>query len=217
MPRPIPAPAEISFTSRGLHVCVEFGVSNGLAAMTVFVAPADDPARPPLDAKLFEVIAFKVVRGDVEVVGGKAVVKNLGPGRYEVRLGDERRVVEVAAGKRVMQSAIAASVDGIVAECGGQAMCATCHVYVDDPWLADLPPVEDEEDEIGEMEAEAEERTEAELESERDEGLLRNPDLENGDIVAGSEAEVSVYLANSQWSGPGLDISAREALVRREK
>ena len=73
---------------------------------------------------------------------------------------------------------------------------------------------EDEEDEIGEMDAEAEERTEAELESERDEGLLRNPDLENGDIVAGSEAEASVYLANSQWSGPGLDISAREALVR---
>lgn len=60
---------------------------------------------------------------------------------------DERKV-EVTAGKRVMQSAIAASVDGIVAECGGQAMCATCHVYVDDPWLADLPPIEDEEHEM---------------------------------------------------------------------
>ena len=56
--------------------------------------------------------------------------------------------LEVAPGKRVMQSAIAAGIDGIVAECGGQAMCATCHVYVD-PGFADvLPTMSDEEDEM---------------------------------------------------------------------
>lgn len=65
----------------------------------VLVAPADDPARPPLDASLFEVLSVQVIRANVEIVVGKAVVKNLAPGRYEVRLGAERRVVDVVAGK----------------------------------------------------------------------------------------------------------------------
>lgn len=56
--------------------------------------------------------------------------------------------VEVAPGKRVMQAAIAAGIDGIVAECGGQAMCATCHVYVETPWAEKFPPVSEEEDEM---------------------------------------------------------------------
>lgn len=56
--------------------------------------------------------------------------------------------IDVAPGKRVMQSALAAGIDGIVAECGGQAMCATCHVYVDNAFLNDLPPVSEEEDEM---------------------------------------------------------------------
>ena len=53
MPRPIPAPAEISFTSRGLHVCVEFGVSRGLAGVTVFAAPADADAAPGMEVLHF--------------------------------------------------------------------------------------------------------------------------------------------------------------------
>ncbi|OJG06108.1 Rhodocoxin [Pseudonocardia autotrophica] len=56
--------------------------------------------------------------------------------------------IQVQAGKRVMQSAVAAGVDGIVAECGGQAMCATCHVYVDEGFLDRLPEVGDDEDEM---------------------------------------------------------------------
>lgn len=39
-------PGEISFTSDGMYVCVEFGVSNGLAGVTVFAAPADEDAAP---------------------------------------------------------------------------------------------------------------------------------------------------------------------------
>lgn len=39
-------PGEISFTSDGMYVCVEFGISNGLAGVTVFAAPADEDAAP---------------------------------------------------------------------------------------------------------------------------------------------------------------------------
>lgn len=34
----------------------------------------------------------------------------------------------------------------IVAECGGCCLCSTCHVYVEDDWLAGLPPKSSEED-----------------------------------------------------------------------
>lgn len=37
-------------------------------------------------------------------------------------------------GATVMETAIRASVPGIVAECGGACTCATCHVYIDDKW-----------------------------------------------------------------------------------
>ena len=50
------------------------------------------------------------------------------------------RTIEVAAGTSVMQAAVGAGVRGIVGECGGSAMCATCHVYVDDAWRDKLPP-----------------------------------------------------------------------------
>lgn len=39
-------PGGISFTSDGMHVCVEFAVSNGRADVTVFAAPADADAAP---------------------------------------------------------------------------------------------------------------------------------------------------------------------------
>jgi ferredoxin, 2Fe-2S len=46
----------------------------------------------------------------------------------------------------VMQLAISHGIEGIVAECGGNAMCATCHVYVDDRWTDRLAAMNDEED-----------------------------------------------------------------------
>jgi len=47
-------------------------------------------------------------------------------------------VHEVTAelGETVMEAAMRGSVSGIVAECGGSCTCATCHVYVDEAWLA---------------------------------------------------------------------------------
>ncbi len=56
-----------------------------------------------------------------------------------------RDVIEVPLGTSVMRGAILNNVDGIVAECGGEMMCATCHVYVDAPYLARIPPQSDDE------------------------------------------------------------------------
>ncbi len=46
---------------------------------------------------------------------------------------------EAPDGVSVMQAATGFGVPGLVAECGGSAMCATCHVIVDDAWINRLP------------------------------------------------------------------------------
>jgi 2Fe-2S ferredoxin len=45
-----------------------------------------------------------------------------------------------------MRAALVNGVDGIVAECGGSALCATCHVYVDKQWISRLAAIGDDED-----------------------------------------------------------------------
>jgi 2Fe-2S ferredoxin len=50
-----------------------------------------------------------------------------------------REVLDVPLGTSVMRAAIVNSVDGIVAECGGEMMCATCHVYVEPEQLGRTP------------------------------------------------------------------------------
>lgn len=57
-----------------------------------------------------------------------------------------QQTVTVPEGTTVMHAAVSNSVDGIVAECGGAMMCATCHVYVPDEWLNRLPSISDGED-----------------------------------------------------------------------
>ncbi len=56
--------------------------------------------------------------------------------------------VEAPAGTSLMRAALQRGVRGIVGECGGQAMCATCHVYVRPEHLDQLPPVGEDEDEM---------------------------------------------------------------------
>src|SRR6516164_1424278 len=56
--------------------------------------------------------------------------------------------VQGSLGTTMMQTAVARGIDGIVAECGGNLMCATCHVFVDEAWLDRLPELTAEEDEM---------------------------------------------------------------------
>src|SRR5271169_5663610 len=55
----------------------------------------------------------------------------------------ETTQIDVAIGDSVMEGAIQNSIDGIVAECGGSCLCATCHVYVDEQFLPLLGPIDD--------------------------------------------------------------------------
>ncbi|MBF6370914.1 (2Fe-2S)-binding protein, partial [Nocardia puris] len=57
-------------------------------------------------------------------------------------------VVDADAGSTVMHAAVRNGVPGIVGECGGQAMCATCHVYVREPFLSRFAPISDDEEEM---------------------------------------------------------------------
>jgi 2Fe-2S ferredoxin len=56
--------------------------------------------------------------------------------------------VDATVGDSVMETALAKSVPGIVAECGGSCTCATCHVYVDEAWADRLPPAAPEEQDM---------------------------------------------------------------------
>ncbi|MCB1332989.1 MAG: 2Fe-2S iron-sulfur cluster binding domain-containing protein [Roseivivax sp.] len=61
----------------------------------------------------------------------------------------KRREIDAVAGDPLMYSAKDAGIDGIVAECGGSAMCATCHCYLLEAPNGPLPdPLVDEADTI---------------------------------------------------------------------
>jgi len=67
--------------------------------------------------------------------------------KYVDHLGAETQL-EVPAGTSVMQAAVNGGVAGIVGECGGSAMCATCHVYVDEADAAKFDPISPPEREM---------------------------------------------------------------------
>ena len=56
-----------------------------------------------------------------------------------------QHVLDVPIGTSVMRAAIINGIDGIVAECGGEMMCATCHVYVEEHQLGKTPTQSDDE------------------------------------------------------------------------
>jgi ferredoxin, 2Fe-2S len=60
----------------------------------------------------------------------------------------EALTLALPEGWSLMQGAVANGVDGIIGECGGSCVCATCHCYVDMDRLSDLPPPAEEELEL---------------------------------------------------------------------
>ena len=56
--------------------------------------------------------------------------------------------LDIPVGTSVMQAAVLHGIDGIVAECGGSCMCATCHVYVREDQLPQTPAMQADEDEM---------------------------------------------------------------------
>lgn len=56
--------------------------------------------------------------------------------------------IDAEVGSNVMQAALANDVEGIVGECGGSMMCATCHCYVDEDWAEKTGDRHDGEDDM---------------------------------------------------------------------
>lgn len=57
-------------------------------------------------------------------------------------------MIDAQDGDSVLQNARAHDLTGVVGECGGGLVCATCHVYVDAEYLNRIDAVSDEEDEM---------------------------------------------------------------------
>jgi 2Fe-2S ferredoxin len=93
------------------------------------------------------------------------------------------RTVEVQPGTSIMRAAISNGIKGIFAECGGEMMCATCHVYLDDRYLDQFPPVSDHESEM--LDTTASDRQ-------------HNSRLSCGLIVTKEHDQLIVYLPESQ-------------------
>lgn len=55
------------------------------------------------------------------------------------------RTIDVPSGMSILQAALNHRVEGILGECGGNCMCATCHVYVDPSFLNRIPTAKDNE------------------------------------------------------------------------
>ena len=53
--------------------------------------------------------------------------------------------IQSKVGQSLMQAAVGSGIDAIAADCGGLLTCATCHVFVHEPFASQLPPPDAEE------------------------------------------------------------------------
>jgi 2Fe-2S ferredoxin len=65
-----------------------------------------------------------------------------------ITFSGEHYQLDVPSGTTLMRAAVDHGVPGIDGDCGGQCACATCHLFVDAPWLARLPARSDHEDDM---------------------------------------------------------------------
>lgn len=56
--------------------------------------------------------------------------------------------VEIEAGQSLLTAALNHNVRGIDGDCGGQCACATCHVFIEAPWISKIPVPLANEDEM---------------------------------------------------------------------
>jgi 2Fe-2S ferredoxin len=52
------------------------------------------------------------------------------------------------SGRSLMENLRDGGIEEILALCGGCCSCATCHVFVDEEWLGQLPPMSEDEDDL---------------------------------------------------------------------
>jgi ferredoxin, 2Fe-2S len=65
-----------------------------------------------------------------------------------VTLDREERVLDGTVGLTVMQIIRGAGIDDMLALCGGNCACGTCHVYVDPAYIDRLPVMKENEDDL---------------------------------------------------------------------
>ena len=61
---------------------------------------------------------------------------------------DGTKTVEALPGQSLMEVALANDISDVVAECGGGAICGTCHVHISDKWLDAVGPPDDFEEDV---------------------------------------------------------------------
>lgn len=62
-----------------------------------------------------------------------------------VEVSGQSTTIDLPDGWSLMQGATTNGIDGILGECGGSCACATCHCYVDEARLGDIPPASENE------------------------------------------------------------------------
>ena len=73
-----------------------------------------------------------------------------------IEASGQSTTVDLMEGWSLMQGATANGIEGILGECGGSCACATCHCYIQEDRLAELPAAS--EGELGMLENVASER-----------------------------------------------------------
>lgn len=63
----------------------------------------------------------------------------------------EQRVIDATVGESVMATAVKNGVPGIIGECGGNASCGTCHVWVREEFRPLLGEIEEMEEDLLDM------------------------------------------------------------------